>query len=76
MKARRMVGAGRCPPSVTSRASGRTGPPGPTVATLYAFECPHCGERTVVDGAVRNLLVAEGCVGCGRSVTAEAFARR
>jgi predicted RNA-binding Zn-ribbon protein involved in translation (DUF1610 family) len=46
------------------------------VATLYAFECPHCGERTVVDGAVRNLLVAEGCVGCGRSVTAEAFARR
>ena len=71
-----MVGVRRCSRSVTSRASGRSDPPGPTVATLYAFECPHCGERTVVDGPVRNLLVTEGCVGCGRSVTAEAFSRR
>ncbi|MDY7109328.1 MAG: hypothetical protein SYC29_11900 [Planctomycetota bacterium] len=44
--------------------------------TLYAFECPHCGERTVVDGAVRELLVEEGCVHCGRAVSVEAFGRR
>lgn len=44
--------------------------------TLYAFECPHCGERTVVDGAVRDLLVADGCVLCGRAVPPEAFSQR
>ena len=45
------------------------------MVTRYAFECPHCGERTVVDGAVRDLLVADGCVVCGRPVPAEAFSR-
>ncbi|MFB6201891.1 MAG: hypothetical protein ABEI98_07755 [Halorhabdus sp.] len=41
----------------------------------YAFECPHCGETTVVDGGVRTLLLAEGCVGCGEVVSEEAFRR-
>ncbi|MEF8877939.1 MAG: hypothetical protein V5A60_14600 [Haloarculaceae archaeon] len=48
-------------------------PAGQTVATRYAFECPHCGERTVVDGPVRDLLVADGCAVCGRAVAEEAF---
>jgi len=61
--------------SPTCASSGRR-PAGPTVATLYAFECPHCGERTMVDGAVRELLVADGCVSCGRAVPVEAFDRR
>ncbi|MEF8843201.1 MAG: hypothetical protein V5A62_16500 [Haloarculaceae archaeon] len=46
------------------------------MTTRYAFECPHCGERTVVDRTVRNLLVADGCVGCGRPVPLEAFTPR
>ncbi|WP_172824906.1 hypothetical protein [Halorientalis sp. IM1011] len=43
--------------------------------TDFEFECPHCGERTVVDAAVRRLLVANGCVVCGEAITREAFGR-
>jgi hypothetical protein len=46
------------------------------VATRHAFERPHCGGRTAVDGAVRELLVADGWVSCGRAVPVEAFDRR
>ncbi|SDE73599.1 DUF7560 family zinc ribbon protein [Halorientalis regularis] len=41
----------------------------------FEFECPHCGGRTVVDEAVRRLLVANGCVVCGGVVTGDAFTR-
>ncbi|SEP01765.1 hypothetical protein SAMN05216388_102729 [Halorientalis persicus] len=43
--------------------------------TDIVFECPHCGERTVVDEPVRRLLVANGCVVCGEAITREAFRR-
>jgi rRNA maturation protein Nop10 len=41
----------------------------------FEFECPHCGERTVVDEAARRLLVANGCLVCGEVVTWSAFRR-
>lgn len=35
----------------------------------FEFQCPHCREVTTVDGGVRELLLAEGCVACGRAVS-------
>ncbi|MFB6084215.1 MAG: hypothetical protein ABEJ94_08225 [Halorientalis sp.] len=43
--------------------------------TDFEFVCPHCEERTVVDEAVRKLLVADGCIVCGEPVTQDAFQR-
>lgn len=31
----------------------------------YAFTCPTCGERTLVDEPVRELLLETGCAVCG-----------
>ncbi|WP_335999212.1 DUF7560 family zinc ribbon protein [Halorientalis halophila] len=40
--------------------------------TDFEFECPHCGERFVVDDGALELLIADGCVACGDQVTREA----
>jgi predicted RNA-binding Zn-ribbon protein involved in translation (DUF1610 family) len=76
MKTRSMWGAGRFPSTASYRSNGCPRPEGKTVTTLYVFECPNCGERTVVDGAIRDLLVEDGCVVCGRAVPTGAFDRR
>jgi hypothetical protein len=39
----------------------------------YQFECPHCQEETLVDAGARQLLIEDGCITCGRSVSASAF---
>lgn len=41
----------------------------------YEFACPHCGERLLVDGSVRETLLVEGCVVCGERVERGAFDR-
>lgn len=37
------------------------------------FVCPTCGERLVVDAAVREALLEHGCVFCGAAVGPTAF---
>jgi predicted RNA-binding Zn-ribbon protein involved in translation (DUF1610 family) len=37
------------------------------------FTCPDCGETMVVNPAMRDALVANGCVVCGAAVAEDAF---
>lgn len=41
----------------------------------YEFECPRCGETTVVDAGAREMLLDDGCIGCGEEVSTGAFRR-
>ena len=38
-----------------------------------AFTCPDCGETMVVNPAMRDALLANGCVVCGAAVAESAF---
>jgi transcription elongation factor Elf1 len=38
-----------------------------------AFTCPECGETMVVNPAMRDALLSNGCVVCGAAVTEDAF---
>jgi hypothetical protein len=46
------------------------------VPRRFVFDCPGCDARVVVDAAIRAELLAEGCVLCRTSVSAEDFSRR
>lgn len=37
------------------------------------FTCPGCGETMVVNPAMRDALLANGCVVCGAGVAESAF---
>jgi predicted RNA-binding Zn-ribbon protein involved in translation (DUF1610 family) len=37
------------------------------------FTCPDCGETMVVNPAMQDALLANGCVVCGATVAEEAF---
>jgi predicted RNA-binding Zn-ribbon protein involved in translation (DUF1610 family) len=37
------------------------------------FACPECGETMVVNPAMRDALVENGCVVCGSAVPEDAF---
>lgn len=39
----------------------------------YTFVCPDCGESMAVNAAMRDALLANGCVVCGSAVSADAF---
>lgn len=41
----------------------------------YTFVCPECNERLAVNGAMREELIARGCVLCGSPVSTGAFTR-
>jgi uncharacterized protein (DUF983 family) len=41
----------------------------------YAFRCPGCGEGFQVDPAIRESLLASGCVVCGADLSEAAFDR-
>jgi hypothetical protein len=40
----------------------------------YTFVCPSCDENLEVNGSMKEALVERGCVICGATVTADAFA--
>jgi transcription elongation factor Elf1 len=42
----------------------------------YSFTCPACEETLVVNGAMRETLIEQGCVICSASLTAAAFSER
>ncbi|MDH5019776.1 DUF7560 family zinc ribbon protein [Halobacterium rubrum] len=37
------------------------------------FTCPECGETMVVNPAMQDALLSNGCVVCGASVADDAF---
>jgi len=39
----------------------------------FRFTCPDCGTSALVDGGVRERLLAVGCPVCGRPVGSAAF---
>jgi transcription elongation factor Elf1 len=39
----------------------------------YTFVCPACGESMSVNAAMREALVANGCVICGSPVSPDDF---
>lgn len=39
----------------------------------FTFDCPECGASMEVNPAMKDALVANGCVVCGASVSPEAF---
>jgi rRNA maturation protein Nop10 len=43
------------------------------VTDQYTLRCPTCGEEAVVDAHVRTLLLREGCVVCGGTLTPDSF---
>jgi len=39
----------------------------------YDFSCPECDESLVVNGSMKEALIAKGCVICGADVSTDAF---
>ena len=39
----------------------------------YDFVCPECAHEIEVNASMREALIANGCVICGASVSADAF---
>lgn len=62
-----MLGA----PSSTSVAYWAT--MGLTMAHRFVFDCPSCSTEMHVDADIRAEMLADGCVLCRASVTADAF---
>ncbi|GGN21813.1 hypothetical protein GCM10009021_24000 [Halarchaeum nitratireducens] len=54
---------------------GRRYPPAPMAEAEYRVRCPSCAESFAVDAAMRDDLLAAGCVLCGASLSEADFAR-
>ena len=39
----------------------------------YVFDCPHCGQETEVNEAMRRVIHEEGCVSCGADAHEDQF---
>ena len=44
-----------------------------TASEEFTFDCPACGESMEVNPAMRDALLANGCVVCGATVAEDAF---